>query len=1047
MLAAFALALPAVQTVALEVDLNEKAVPKSSQVEDANSWRNELVELGGWWYFSAHTFATGKELHRTDGKTVELVVDAYPGPEDGAIESLRAVNGRLWFQADDGVTGAELWTSDGTPAGTYRVADIWAGVQGSEPQNFVDIGDDVLFWANDGVHEFALWRSDGTPAGTQLVRDIDPSTVLAGTPFPSSRLYEDGTGSRVFLRANDGVHGLEPWVTDGTAAGTTLLTDVNPGAGDSLGFGNGGAFFTWNGATYFGAWTTAGNLEPWITDGTPAGTQQLVELNPGPTGSSPEFKWAAVMGGALYFPANSGQGVELHRTDGTAAGTQQVANLKLVGGSDPEELTVSGERLFFFAESNNDQGVELHVSDGTAARTNIVTDLYPGAGDAIPFSPFERFLFPSPGGVLFSARGANTGFELFTSDGTASGTNLVADIYPTVPPFSQTDSYPHSPAAGPNSSLLFIADGGASGVELYIYDSSGVRQLVEVEPAPITESAFENGALTTLGSDRILLSADDGVHGSELHVWAPGKGTTLLADINPGGSDTAPTEVTTGWLDGALQAVFVARFSSLGSTLWITDGTPEGTRFLADPTGTSPAADPWTAPAPKHLVYHPGHRRVYFAAEDREHGWELWATDGTTAGTVRITDFARSESLYPQQLTPVGERLYFVAEEDGVGRELFVTDGSPEGTRLVQDLEPGRRPSYPTKLMAYGDALFFFAREQATGREPYRLDANGMQLVKDISPGPSDSFSFLHEGSIEPQLHRGSIYFAANDSVHGLELWRTDLTTQGTQLVKDILPGPLGSLPTDYRPSGSQFFFRAIGVDAAGADVGRELHVLDSTTGIVSLVLDTAPGPSSSATGSLLAASDGIYFSSLVDGLGRELRFTDGTEAGTHLVSDVHLGSSSSNPSSMVVSAGQAYFLASHHQYGRELFRLEDPGALSWDLGLGGGGGQLSVSPPVMGGAALVEGRFMPPSTLGIVVMSQSVASPSPQFVAPGQLSWLDPSTARVVLGFTGSDFNTTIAIPSTPGLAGLRRNVQTLCFTGGLLPLTSNGVTITLGL
>ena len=69
------------------------------------------------------------------------------------------------------------------------------------------VGDTLFFAANDGVHGTELWKSDGTEAGTVLVKDINPGVTSYGYAFGSNPFRLTAVGGTLFFRANDGEHG------------------------------------------------------------------------------------------------------------------------------------------------------------------------------------------------------------------------------------------------------------------------------------------------------------------------------------------------------------------------------------------------------------------------------------------------------------------------------------------------------------------------------------------------------------------------------------------------------------------------------------------------------------------------------------------------------------------------------------------------------------------------------------------------------------------------------------------------------------------------
>ena len=197
-----------------------------------------------------------------------------PGDYGSDPSSLTGVGGTLFFTADDGTHGRELWKSDGTRAGTVLVKDIEPGdYDGSYPSSLTGVGGTLFFTADDGTHGRELWKSDGTRAGTVLVKNINasrrlrqqlsllpdrcgrdvvlhrrrrhprPGAVEVGwhqgghrpgqghqrpVDYGSDPSSLTGVGGTLFFTAGDGTHGQELWKSDGTKAGTVLVKDIHP---------------------------------------------------------------------------------------------------------------------------------------------------------------------------------------------------------------------------------------------------------------------------------------------------------------------------------------------------------------------------------------------------------------------------------------------------------------------------------------------------------------------------------------------------------------------------------------------------------------------------------------------------------------------------------------------------------------------------------------------------------------------------------------------------------------------------------------------------
>lgn len=337
----------------------------------ASSEPRDLVGLGKRVYFSADDGVHGREVWMTDGTAdgTRMLADirpGTPGTPGSSPMSLTVADGKLFFQADDGQHGTELWVSDGTAAGTHMVKDIGDKPAGSFPYDPTAVGDGLFFSATDSKHGTALWRSDGTAAGTVLVKDFFPGGFDPPVPVPILPDHFMAAGDRLFLTAWDGTGSYSQlWVTDGSEAGTVKLLDglgEDPRSGHTVSLVVAGETLFFNRGD-----------DLWKSDGTPQGTVLVKDLPS--TGFSVPKQLHAV-GDEVAFIARTGQnGYELWMSDGTEQGTRLVKDIA-PGGTDANiaNVTVVGDTLFFTADDGV-HGGSLWRSDGTAAGTRMVTDI------------------------------------------------------------------------------------------------------------------------------------------------------------------------------------------------------------------------------------------------------------------------------------------------------------------------------------------------------------------------------------------------------------------------------------------------------------------------------------------------------------------------------------------------------------------------------------------------------------------------------------------------------------------------------------------------
>jgi ELWxxDGT repeat protein/VCBS repeat-containing protein len=285
-------------TTAGTVFIKQVAPPES------NFRFRRMTAAGGLLFFVAEEPVHGRELWRSDGTAAGtfMVADIQPGTLASDPSNLVELDGVLYFTASDAGHGTELWRSDGTTAGTTMVKDIFPGPDHGGPDFVAKVGGVLYFSARDGVHGSELWRSDGTAAGTFLVADIVPG------PDDSDPRFLSPAGGRVVFEAFDPVHGRELWSSDGTAAGTMLVADIRPGPGDSQIEPAGDrpeevpkVMVEANGVVFFRAVDGVTGRELWRSDGTAAGTALVADLNPGPANSDAD--WMTAAEGRLFFAA------------------------------------------------------------------------------------------------------------------------------------------------------------------------------------------------------------------------------------------------------------------------------------------------------------------------------------------------------------------------------------------------------------------------------------------------------------------------------------------------------------------------------------------------------------------------------------------------------------------------------------------------------------------------------------------------------------------------------------------------------------------------
>ncbi|HBL27701.1 MAG TPA: hypothetical protein DD490_12760, partial [Acidobacteria bacterium] len=506
--------------------------------------------------------------------------------------------------------GCELWTTDGTAAGTRSLREITPADIGSHVlHELIAVGDRVFFVAAD-LLDWGLWRSDGTPEGTIRLRGWSQEK-------PFSLVV---AGARLFFLAKE--EETDVWTSDGTPAGTRRITQsLHPGLLREI-----------DGSVYFTADEGTSGREIWRTDAAATSPRPVTRF----ANASPFVgTWSIEkLGNRLLFGANDGlNGLRLWTTDGRPESTAPLTGCP--GGcpllASDTVLVRSGPDILFKSSQGTvcglleQPGNDLWASDGTGAGTRRLADFCPCC--------LVSGIRPFRGGNLFALQESDTSDpDLWVSDATPRGTRLLRS----------GASIGHVEEGGPG--LLAIFDRAAERMQLWTSDGTA-------EPTRQVTGIGRNGWSS---QPRELVPAGDGIRFQAyqptfFRLWeSHGTPETTAPSAGDVWGHLVPfKDLTLGWAyegvmrtDGTAagsfrltpegageaenlavlgdRAVFLMRTFD-GTSLWKTDGTVEGTRKLLDLPGSG-----------RHL--RPLGAEAVFVV-----GGALWKTDGTTAGTRPLT--------------------------------------------------------------------------------------------------------------------------------------------------------------------------------------------------------------------------------------------------------------------------------------------------------------------------------------------------------------------------------------------------------------------------
>ncbi len=664
----------------------------------------QITNVNGRVFFSLANYGYDNELYTSDGSTAGTHMISVNPYGNTNPSYLTAFKGMLYFSADGG-NGTRLWQSDGTLAGTGMVNNnnnIY--LDNNIYMRFIIKDNSIYFTGysadNDGA-EFCKYDASNAANSVEIVKDINPGTY-------STNLYNiTNVNGTLFFTVFNGTDQVL-WKSDGTTAGSMEVKDINPGGHNIYFYKH---FEKGNGVLYFSFYDDVHGYELWKSDGTNNGTAIVKEINPGVYGAA-VTNISYLKNNITLFEANDGKtGFELWKTDGTVAGTMLVKNINqtTTASSDPYSLTPGpGNKSLTFIAYDPQYGHELRISDGSDAGTNVIKDIYKGSFDSWPYSPVTV---------------KNTTYFFANID----------------------DPVPH------NSDDVFLV--------ARLWKTNGNDKGTSIIPVPALEAFISQSGyvVSTIATDKLfyILLFNNSTNTYEL--WrsdGSGAGTyAVKTDISPYYSPVLTADGKT---------LFFTNYDyTNGYGLWQTDGTSAGTKFVPL-TGNS---------NPQNFYAFNG--KLYFAAYDASYNTVLWVAD-PNANAAKMVSKVTVEPRVP--FAQLNKKLFFVGITPETGGELWATDGTERGTKIVKDIYPGYGWSNPSNLTGSGSLLFFEATDIEHGNELWKSDGTpaGTQLVKDITPGFSGTYPYFLTNT------NGRLFFVNNDV-----LWTSDGSTNGTNAVDD----------------------------------------------------------------------------------------------------------------------------------------------------------------------------------------------------------------------------------------------------------------------
>lgn len=671
-----------------------------------------------------------------------------------------------------------------------------------------------------------------------------------------------------------------------------MVRDLSPGEeGSTITF-----LFVFNEYVYFDLLTSTGDRALWRSDGTNAGTTMVVDYDNGALNAQ-RIKFSQALNNFYVVQTKSTENAaESIFWVGNGASIEGKAAIDNLPGHTLTEATVIGaaKDALIVRGVSAELGGEPYVLRATGKLT-LLDDIVPGTKGS---NPIEAVEIGSGHTVLFGSS-PNTTTALYSTDIATGGNPLLID---ELKPTSGTTRFSLNSALV--SDRLYFVVSGADLSGIWVTDGTPKRSQRVTLPEPLKSSS----ALSLLGSfqGRLLFCDRAGGTGCEpiLSDGTPG-GTMLLKDINPGDAPSFSSDFTAHTSLPLL--VFSATEPTTGQELYRTNGTPEGTSLFADlkrGPGSSVPRDFFVS----------GSGSVEFVA-DSPLGSMIMSVDPTFSEIkpTALLGGGLTASSSPRKMVALEDgNLLFFATTCGRGKEyqvLDITSGQVEpifedNVAIVQDRV--------LLLATIAKTAFFSVNTPGVGTELWisNSEPRSAKLLIDILPGPEGSFP--NNGGVVS----GRYFFAATRAPGTLQLWSSDGTPEGTNVLRGDLTGLQGistgvALPSDP----NTLYFLATFRTPNSTTFSLELWSTQGTPETTKSIAAIGEPSTDSQPNAPIVVGTNLVFPATTSAAGKELWGSDGSAAGTGPLGDLtpgRVGSSTFlNPA---VFKGKAYFLGTNKQ-------------------------------------------------------------------------------------------------------------------------------------